>query len=267
MKLIISPAKKLNLGVPSPWSSLSRPHFFDRTVEIIRVMKEYDIPSLMSLMGISRSLAELNYKRFQSFETTWSEESSESSLFLFQGDTYKGLDAASFSEADLSYAKDYLHILSGLYGVLAPDDGIQPYRLEMGRSLAVGQAKNLTEYWSQSLADVLLTGSEYLLNCASVEYFAPLGRALSATQSHAPHCTVIHVDFKEYVDGDEGMLSSYRTIGILAKKARGRMARFVIMNRINHPRELTDFSEDGYGYHSRFSSPDHLVFTRKKVRS
>ena len=43
-------------------------------------------------------------------------------------------------------------ILSGLYGCVRPFDAVQPYRLEMGAKLAMGDAKNLYTFWGDALA-------------------------------------------------------------------------------------------------------------------
>ena len=46
------------------------------------------------------------------------------------------MDSDKLTDDDLEFSQKHLRILSGLYGVLRPYDGIQPYRLEMGTKLA-----------------------------------------------------------------------------------------------------------------------------------
>ena len=53
---------------------------------------------------------------------------------------------------------------------------MQPYRLEMGTKLANPRGKNLYEFWGDSLtkslnADLKKSGSEFVVNLASNEYF------------------------------------------------------------------------------------------------
>ena len=83
-------------------------------------------------MKISDNLADLNYKRFQSFKPPFDLGNAKQAALVFNGDTYVGLQAQVFDEKDFSFAQDHLRILSGLYGILSPLDLIQPYRLEMG---------------------------------------------------------------------------------------------------------------------------------------
>ena len=267
MMVVLSPAKKLQLAAASPWASLSRPYYFDQASEVISSLASYDVLGLQQLMKISVKLAELNYQRNQAFVRPWCESSSESCLFMFQGDTYIGLAADQFQSSELEYVNDHLRILSGLYGVLAPRDGIQAYRCEMKTALKVGGVANLTQYWSQPLAQYFdACAPEYLVNCASQEYYAPLKLGLDQLVTSRPHggIRVIHVDFKEQITTTEGGVA-YRTIGLLAKRARGQMARFILTHQLSTPTELLEFKADGYSYHQSLSQfPHRLVFTRHK---
>ena len=70
--------------------------------------------------------------------------------------------------------QDSLRILSGLYGILKPLDLMQPYRLDMGTKLGVGDSENLYEFWRQQLTSSLnkeLKKDELYINLASKEYF------------------------------------------------------------------------------------------------
>jgi len=44
-----------------------------------------------------------------------------------------------------------LRILSGFYGILAPFDGVVPYRLEMQAKLSVGKSRDLYDFWGNRL--------------------------------------------------------------------------------------------------------------------
>src|SRR5699024_12732356 len=70
-----------------------------------------------------------------------------SSLSLHDALPIFGLAAETLQEGDWKFAQDHLRILSGLYGLLAPLDLIQPYRLEMGTRLANPRGKDLYEFW------------------------------------------------------------------------------------------------------------------------
>ncbi len=69
---------------------------------------------------------------------------------------------------------------------------------------------------------------------------------------------MITANFQEWRDG------KLKTIAFSAKRARGRMARFVIRNRIEDPAGLTGFREAGYAFRPELSTEDDLLFTRER---
>ena len=55
-----------------------------------------------------------------------------------------------------------------------------------------------------------------------------------------------------------------QAIGLYAKRARGRMARFMVRKRVENPEGLKTFEEDGYAFEPELSSDDDLVFVRNR---
>jgi len=255
MLAIVSPAKKLNFGSLAKSPEPSIPIFQDEANALARIAKTLTRSDLRQMMKLSDKLADLNYERFQRFSPVPGADEVRPAAFAFAGDTYTGLDAASLSDEDLDFAQDNFRILSGLYGLLRPLDAIQPYRLEMGRKLANPEGEDLYDFWSHRITrelDGQLAGhkSQTIVKLASNEYFKVIDRKMVKAQ-------VLDVDFKEERGG---ML---RIIGIFAKRARGAMARYIIQNRIESPKELKEFAGGGYRFAPRLSSELHYVFTRR----
>ncbi len=220
------------------------------SLELIPTMQKMSQDDIASLMKISDNLAELNFKRFQGFSSTFDLTNSKQALFAFKGDVYTGIDAASLSNNDLEFAQKNLRMLSGLYGVVRPLDLIQPYRLEMGTRLETTSGKNLYQFWGDKISKVLNEDeSEVLINLASNEYFKGIDKkALDAR--------IIDIAFKEMKDG------KLKIIGIHAKRARGMMVRFIIDNRIEDPEELKKFNLDKYEFDEDLSDEKTWVFCR-----
>jgi cytoplasmic iron level regulating protein YaaA (DUF328/UPF0246 family) len=165
---------------------------------------------------------------------------------------YTGLDVYSLPETKLDDLQDKLRILSGLYGLLKPLDLMQPYRLEMGTSIAIGGNKNLYEFWKKTITKNLnseLQKDELFINLASNEYF-------SAVDAKSLKVPVITPEFKDYKDGQLKMISFF------AKKARGLMVRYIIDSNAETIEDLKGFNYDGYAFDSNLSSGTKLVFTR-----
>ncbi|WP_371155479.1 peroxide stress protein YaaA [Jannaschia sp. 2305UL9-9] len=249
MLTVISPAKSLNfdpVDVPA-----TDPRFPDDVASLVRTARRQGIKDLEKLMSISEKLARLNRDRFRD----WDQAPTKPAVFAFDGDTYTGLDAATLSADALRHAQTHLRILSGLYGVLRPLDALKPYRLEMGSKLPTRRGKDLYAFWGDRIAralneDAAETGADWLLNCASQEYFGAVDRKALAPR-------VITPTFLEDKPGGPKIVSFF------AKQARGAMARFVTENRIQDPTDLRGFSTGGYVWQD--SPDDAPVFLRPET--
>ena len=246
MKIIISPAKKLDNSVKVQNSKMN-PSFLSVSTKLIQILKGKSISELKDLMGLSDNLAQLNWQRFQDWDIE--NRNTYKALELFNGAVYEGIDAKTFNKSDNDFAQNNLRILSGLYGILKPNDLILPYRLEMGTKLKTIKGNNLYRFWQdklhQNIGDEL--NNEVLINLASNEYSKVL--KLNKIKSE-----VITPVFKDYKNG------KLKVISFFAKKARGEMVNFIIKNRITSPEELKSFKNNGYAFSEE--SNGQLLFAR-----
>jgi cytoplasmic iron level regulating protein YaaA (DUF328/UPF0246 family) len=207
---------------------------------------------LTGLMDISDKLADLNWQRNQDWNTPFTPKNARPAIFAFDGEVYTGIDVHSIPLDKLKDLQSRLRILSGLYGILKPLDLIQPYRLEMGTKIAVGDAKNLYAFWKNNVTAALnksLAKGELFVNLASTEYF-------SAVDTKALKVPVITPEFKDYKDGKLKMISFF------AKKARGLMVRYIIDTNAQSIDDLKGFNYEGYCFDANLSTEVKLVFTR-----
>jgi uncharacterized protein len=252
MKIVISPAKSLNLEKEIPTPDFSEPQFLKQAATIQRTLKKKKPKALSQLMDISDKLAELNWQRNQDWQLPFTRENARQAIYTFDGDVYLGFDAYSLPLEKLDILQQKLRILSGLYGLLKPLDLMQPYRLEMGTTLPIGKNKNLYEFWKKTITKALnseLTKGELFINLASNEYF-------SAIDAKALKVPVITPEFKDYKDGQLKMISFF------AKKARGMMVRYIIDTDAQTIDDLKGFNYEGYGFDANLSKGNTLVFTR-----
>lgn len=252
MKIVISPAKSLNFEKELPTETFSQASFLKEARQVHQVLKKKSPKELSELMAISDKLADLNWQRNQDWKTPFTTKKARPAVYAFDGDVYTGLDAYSIPPGKLESLQDKLRILSGLYGLLKPLDLIQPYRLEMGTKLPIGERKNLYEFWKETVTKALnkeLKKDELFINLASNEYF-------SAVDVKALKVPVITPDFKDYKDGKLKMISFF------AKKARGMMVRYIIDTDAQTIDDLKGFNYDGYQFDANLSKGNHLVFTR-----
>ncbi|WP_297422039.1 peroxide stress protein YaaA [Clostridium sp.] len=256
MIIVISPAKTLDFEKINNTIPITEPKFLCEARELVNELKECESFILGKLMKISPKLAKLTYERFQ----WWSEslDSARQCIISFSGDVYKGIDVGSYTMEDFFYANDNLRILSGLYGVLRPFDGINLFRLEMGIKFSFNKYKNLYEYWGNKLIndivqDVNKNKNKILINLASYEYFKTIENIKELND-----IKVVTPIFKEYKNGE------YKIISIMAKRARGLMTSYIIKNKVETIDELKKFNCEGYKFNEELSKDLDLIFTREK---
>ncbi|MBD7914737.1 peroxide stress protein YaaA [Clostridium sp. Sa3CUN1] len=255
MIVVISPAKTLDFEEKNSNLPMSEPRFLEKSQEIIDEIKNYDSYSLEKLMKISTKLATLNRDRYQVW--TPSLDTAKQCILAFKGDVYRGLDVGSLTDSELFYANEHLRILSGLYGILRPFDGIKEYRLEMGTKLKVNDLKDLYEFWDRTLEESLIEelnnhNNKTIINLASNEYFKSVEGLMKSDKVN-----VVTPTFKE-LRGDE-----YKIISFNAKKARGIMTRYIIQNEIEDIEDIKKLDVDGYLYNEEMSTDKELVFIRE----
>lgn len=252
MLMVISPAKALNFAPHDTTLPVTTAALKEDIAALDKVTRRLTARQLRRMMDLSDKLAGLNVDRFQAFDPAV--EEGLQAVLAFNGDVYTGLAARTMSRVDLAWAQDRLRILSGLYGLLRPFDVIQPYRLEMGSRIRTGRGATLYDFWGPRLSKLLNEASrdhadQTLVNLASQEYFGAIDRK-------ALTLPVVTCHFRHERDG------AIVTLSFLAKKARGLMARFAILNRIDRAEDLKAFDTEGYAFRPSLSSETDWVFVR-----
>ena len=250
MKILISPAKSLDLNSDFGNFECSIPKFLNKASEINEVLKEKSVSELKNIQQISEKLADLNWNRNNEFNKEHSGKNSRPAIFTFDGDVYNGIDSKTLNSEDINQLQKSLIILSGLYGALKPLDLIQPYRLEMGTKLAVNGSRNLYEFWADAITNDLvkeLKSDSILVNLASNEYFNVIKKSKIEQ-------TIITPVFKDFKNGNLKVISFY------AKKARGMMVRFIVKNKCKNLQEIQSFNLGGYSY-----SEEHTIDSNSPV--
>ena len=253
---LLSPAKKQtqcgNLASLRP----TQPRCKQQTAQLVEQLKTFTKKDLEQNLSISPSLAALNHTRYQDFTPErYHLDNASPCLFAFQGDAYKALAADTLTQDEVTYLQEHLRILSGLYGLLRPMDLIQAYRLEMGIPLKNDAGDTLYDFWQQQITKMLnqecqQNGMTHIINLASQEYT----KAIIQADLSVPFVTIA---FKQPHKGQ------YKTIGILSKKARGQMTRFIATKKPTTLTQLKKFNTDGYQYNAELSDKKTLVFLQQ----
>lgn len=259
MLTLISPAKSQNFCTNNVPTDLDTQIMFKEKVrQIVLELRNYSLNELETLMKISPKLAQKVHNLYVNFDVNrYTDENSRQALFAFNGDVYHGLDAFTLLNSQINYAQNHLLILSGLYGLLRPLDRIQPYRLEMGVNFYLNNIL-LNQSWkkiiSSKLSNIIIqSGCKTIVNLASSEYSKIIDRKLVRKNA-----MWFDINFQDYYGG------KYKTIGILAKRARGKMMRYIIEHKVCNVDKLKEFNYEGYSFIPDYSKNGCLCFRRRK---
>jgi len=256
MLIFLSPAKSLDYNTPPQVATHTQPAFLKQSEILIRQLRKLSPADIANLMDLSDPLALLNFNRYADWRLPFTPENAKQAVLAFDGDVYDGLAAKTLSADDLDFAQQHVRILSGLYGILRPLDLMQPYRLEMGTKFANKAGKDLYTFWGERLLDAINAELAAMprpvaVNLASEEYFkAAVGRKINGQ--------VIQPVFEDWKNG------KYKIVSFYAKRARGLMTRYAVINRLDEPEGLKGFADDGYAFVPEVSEERRWVFRRRQ---
>ena len=249
MRIIISPAKKMNIDTNSlPVRDL--PAFLEQTEELCRELQGKSPEELQKLWKCNDQIAALNVERLRQMDLR---RNLTPAVLAYEGIQYQYMAPNVFTSQEYDYIQEHLRILSGFYGVLRPFDGVTPYRLEMQAKLAVDGAKDLYGFWADSPAQQLFRETGCIINLASKEYSICVSKYLPAD-----------VRFITCVFGEEkdGKIIEK---GTACKMARGEMVRFMAENNITEAEDIKSFDRQNYVFRADKSDENTFVFIRKNV--
>ncbi len=172
------------------------------------------------------------------------QKSGTKAAWTFTGEAFGRLLPKTWTQPER--AEERLRILSGLYGILRPSDGVLPYRLDVGQSL---DGQRLVAHWKTRVSDWLEADAAGapVVNCASDEYAEVIDSA---------RFTWIDCVFLQTVNGRT------RSVSALSKQARGAMARFLANHPSDDPEVGKTFRAEGYRFRPADSNETRWVFVR-----
>ena len=234
---------------PVAIASPTQPLLIHKAKPLAAYLQTLTAAQLQTVMKISGPLSH----KVQDAFAAWNTEPDQQSLAIdsFVGDIYSGLRASALREDDRGYAQQTLRILSGLYGILRPYDGIRPYRLEMGYRLPGQRFGNLYAYWGSAIAETL-PKEGLVVNLSAMEY----------TKAVMPYVDIARVVAPRFLTVNAKTGEPAQVI-VHTKIARGAFARWLMMSRITSLNEMAQFNDLNYRYDPALSTPLEPTFVCK----
>ena len=227
---------------------LHRPMFLKEAGELLsflRSLSDSEKAKVWKVKGalLSSSLSSLSMLSL--------EDIGSPAIFSYDGIQYTYMSPSSFTDSMLEYAEKNLRIISGLYGLLRPLDGVGTYRLEMESPISIPGYGDLYSYWGGKIASSLMEDDRLLVNLASAEYSKAVLPYLPST------VTVVTPVFLDWEKG------RYVSKGVYAKMERGEMVRFLAETGAETVEDIMKFSSRGYEFSRFLSDSNTLCFVRK----
>lgn len=246
MKILISPAKQMK-NEEIHIGAQSRPIFESEARRLAGFLSSLDKDELGRVLDIRGRLLDESFLLYRNID--FDNGLCYAALPLFKGIQFSYMASDVFSDEEYSFLQEHLLILSALYGVLRPLDGILPYRLEMKSRIKFAQYADLYGYWDGRVAQKLDCGP--ILNLASDEY----------AKMVIPHLKkdieVIKVSF--YEKGRNGLIEK----GVHVKMLRGMLVRFIASNRITDVERVKEFLPPGFVLEDGAKREREIVFIKK----
>lgn len=246
MRIIISPAKKMKVDTDT-YEVKGTPVFIKDAAVLMERVRKLTFAEAKEMWKCNEQLATLNYQRFQNMRM---DKNLTPAVLSYEGIQYQYMAPGVMEQSALDYIEKHLRILSGFYGVLAPFDGIVPYRLEMQAKFQ-DEPQSLYDYWGERIAREVCRNATTILNLASEEY----GKCVRA---YCPgEVKFIDVVFGERIDG------RLKEKGTYAKMARGEMVRFMAERQIENIEEIKEFNRLGFTCAEEYSGECCIAFSRE----
>jgi len=233
-------------SLPFTGRHLRKPQLLLKACRLNQYLQTLSPAQLSKAMKISMGLAQKTHELIAKWTDVPESQTMASDSFL--GDIYSGLQVQDFSSAERDYADHTLFILSGLYGVLRPYDGICPYRLEMGYKFPDPAFSDLYKYWGHEIA-ACLPDKGLIVNLASEEYVQTVTPFVDASRIVSPKFLTLNPKTGEPT-----------FVVVHAKIARGAFAHWLIKTGVDDAEAFTKFNDLNYKFHKELTTPQNPVF-------
>ena len=244
--IILLHSSKTMRKTPINKEHVGQPALLEEAIKLNDYLLNLSINEISKKMSVSKKLA----TQTQELIHHWSDDKviPIAAADCFLGDIYSGLQSPNWNDKQRKFANNHLYIISGLYGLLKPLDGIRPYRLEMAYKLAPGPYKDLYEYWGDKIAK-LIPKSGVIINLSSIEYSKVVTPYFEKGRIISPYFMTVNK-----------LTNEPTFVTVHSKIARGAFANWLIISEADKITDLPNFNMLGYSYSKLLSTPNKPVY-------
>ncbi|MDE5976420.1 MAG: YaaA family protein [Muribaculaceae bacterium] len=218
--------------------SEEKPLFESSADEIAGLFAEMPVEEISERLSVSRALASRASTMFYEFPN---KSTGYCALNGFTGEVFRALDIDSLPGEAISFAHDHLMIISSLYGLLLPRNIIKPYRFDfMVENPSSGTPMN--KYWKLPLTVSFVKHMKKIEENEILDLLPGEASKCLDWKLIKAFAKVIKIDFKT-LDSNGNLKTP--SSGKL-KELRGKMLRYILENKINSLKQLSNISSHDF---------------------
>lgn len=246
MKVVISPVTRI---CPAPGllsEHISPLLFAEKTKQLYDYLSHLELPQLKQVLRCSDKLTK---ETAELYRRTPLDQNLTPAILAFHSMQFTCMSPDVFDRGWYEHMQRNVRIISPLYGLLRPFDGIVDHRLEIRAKIDLDGAHTLYDFWGDLPSRSLFEdGDRVVLDLTTPSYSWLI-------RKHMPADTQwIHCRF--------GVPQGHRILetGVRAKMARGALVRSIAQGQIEDPDDLKTFQEYGYRFSEELSQENQYVF-------
>ena len=246
MKVVISPVTRI-CPAPGLLSEYTSPLLFaEKTKRLYDYLSSLPLAQLKQVLRCSdkltRETAEL-YRR------TSLEKDVTPAILAFHSMQFTCMSPDVFDRGWYEHMQRNVRIISPLYGLLRPFDGIVDHRLEIRAKIDLDGAHTLYDYWADLPSRALFEDGDRVVIDLSTPSYSWLIRKNMPADTQWIHCRF-------------GVPQGHQIVktGVRAKMAKGTLIRQIAQGKIQNLNDLTTFQEYGYRFSRELSQENQYVF-------
>ncbi len=194
--------------------------FKDETNLIIDQIKSLSRVDFQKAFKLSDTLIHEVYDYYQSYET----QDSYKAFELFKGESFKFLDYPNLKLVEQTYINKNVLVIDALYGLIKPNFGIKPYRLDFT------VRSDLKRFWKDKITEYVASYHKEVVSLSSKEFDSILDN----------HKIIFYE--VSFIDCKDDLC---KKLSVLNKQMRGTLLKYLAINQIN---KVKDFPDQIGGY-------------------
>ena len=211
MLILIPPTTTMDMSNINSDYIPTIPVFQQQAEYVINNFLLYSVEGIAKVFNISMELAQKAYDEYQNF---FSDSYKKPAFFAFTGPLYKEMKPAEFTNDEFHFAQEHFRIISSVYGLIKPLDGIKAFRSSFFLHNFKLKEEDMLTFWRDKINNQIVkeaaTDNKQILFIA----FHDLLKVLNIDETTKDNSFCV-VTFKEFECGADKTLREYE------KPARG----------------------------------------------